>query len=156
MVSNDIELRYAHADDSEALLEWRNDGGTIEASLEGAPVERDDHERWFSASLVNPLRTIYIARTIASETRVGMCRFDRDDTEALISINVAPSARGRGLGIVILTRALERFHGDCPEVRVVRATVKTTNEASVRLFTHAGFSLEGTVDELHSFSRRLP
>jgi phosphinothricin acetyltransferase len=58
------------------------------------------------------------------------------------AVYVAGSARGRGVGRALLDRLAGRVEGE--KVFKLVAKVFTTNEASLRLFEHAGYTEVGT------------
>lgn len=157
MAITTVTLSIAESHDSDSLLAWRNDPAAIAASLDSSPVSQGDHDRWFARVIADPLRTIYIARDSSSGERVGMCRFDcvADQSSAVISINVAPDWRGRGVGGLVLSAALSRFHEDHRKARTIVAHVRRDNAASTRLFLAAGFVIDSTVDDVQSLSRSL-
>jgi RimJ/RimL family protein N-acetyltransferase len=129
-----IKLRPAVPADSAELLRWRNDPDTRAASLDRGAVTLAEHERWYAAALGNAARQILIAEE--SNVPVGMVRFDRREGDELeISVNLAPEARGRGLGAEIIVMACRQQ----PVGTVVIARVRPDNLASVKVFGRAGF-----------------
>ena len=138
-----LTIRPATELDSRELFEWRNDPQTRAVSLSTDEVLWEDHERWFAASLVNPGRHIYVCHATVEdkEESIGMVRFDLDEAQAEVSINLNPSARGRGFGSLALTTGIERFLSDQPHVRQLTAQIRDSNGASVAVFAKAGFVL---------------
>jgi RimJ/RimL family protein N-acetyltransferase len=98
-----------------------------------------DHEQWFARALRDPDRELLIART---DIDVGVLRFDRlapaDDWR--VSINLAPSRRGRGLGRVVLA-AGETWLREQRAVGRIIAQIASTNAASIRAFEAVGYVL---------------
>ena len=141
-----IIIRPATAEDSSDLFTWRNDEQTRFASVSQSKIERADHDVWFTKSLTNGKRRIYIAE-LAGESNtalsVGMCRFDLEPDLAVaeVSINLNPGFRGRGLAGSVLRAAIERFRVEYSGVRL-EATIRLDNAASDRIFTSSGFSRE--------------
>lgn len=134
-----IHVRRAVEADSRALFDWRNDPTTREGSVSTDVVEWPQHETWFRASLANPSRRIYIAEIDGSvESRVGMCRFDRDGDDAEVSINLNPAFRGRGISGAVLRAAIDAYRESEHPVGLI-ARIRPQNVASVRLFKSAGF-----------------
>lgn len=70
----------------------------------------------------------------------------RADGECTISINVAPAARGRGLGTATLDAA--SVHAAALGLSTIEALIRPSNAASVRAFENAGYVHTGstTVD----------
>lgn len=137
-----VTVRPAGEQDSLDLLAWRNDPVTRAASIDSHPVSRAAHEAWFARVLADPHRVLYIGDD--SGTSIGMVRFDaaEDGRGAEISINVAPAARGRGLGHELLLAAISRYR-EAVAPRMLRARIRPGNAASLRLFRGAGFSTLG-------------
>ncbi|CAA7623559.1 UDP-2,4-diacetamido-2,4,6-trideoxy-beta-L-altropyranose hydrolase [Magnetospirillum sp. SS-4] len=132
-----LTLRPATADDGEDLLAWRNDPDSRANSLDTAEVSRERHFDWLGHVLADPERTMLIG--MLGGTKVGMARFDRcRPGEWRVSIGMAPTARGRGLGRSLLgfaIQALERRHG--PGLLI--ADIRAANRPSRRIFTACGF-----------------
>ena len=134
-------LRKATKEDSQRLFEWRNDPETRQQSLNTALIEWSAHEQWLTKSLVNPDRTIFIFEE--NGTPAGTCRIDREienDHEVFeLSWTIAPEQRGKGLGKKMLGEllALETLQG-----KIIKATVKGNNLASVKMVEKFGFHFE--------------
>lgn len=152
-----------------ALWQWRNDPHTRAMSLVSEEVKYQDHCRWFESLLHDPSQYLYIAKVTdlhssQQETKAGMVRFDvlpsealnidagMDDSGkkataiALVSINVNPQYRGKGLSVLLLKKALNIFSLNVAalpptsmQVSYIKAVVKSSNTASIRCFTAAGF-----------------
>jgi RimJ/RimL family protein N-acetyltransferase len=69
---------------------------------------------------------------------VGQVRFDIENQEAIVSIGLASSLRGRGLGLAVLLKATALFFENS-KVKKIHAFIKPTNHASIRVFEAAGF-----------------
>ena len=135
-------LRNAIKEDSPKLFDWRNDEETRQQSLNTALIEWSAHEQWLTKSLVNPDRTIFIFE--GNDIPAGTCRIDRevekDGREVFeLSWTIAPKQRGKGLGKKMLGEllALETLQG-----KLIKATVKGNNLASVKMVEKFGFHLE--------------
>jgi RimJ/RimL family protein N-acetyltransferase len=75
---------------------------------------------------------------------LGQARYELDGPSAVMSINLAPDVRGRGIGGATLAMAIDELFRDS-SAKVIHAYVKPDNEASVRLFMNAGFVRQATV-----------
>lgn len=129
-------LRPATSDDAARLLEWRNDADVVRFSLTGRPVPPIDHDAWLAARLARPDARLWIAEEAGEP--VGQVRVDLEREAGTVSIAVAPSHRGRGVGTGMLGALLLAMKDDA-EVRTLLATVHTENAASLRAFERAGF-----------------
>ncbi len=156
----DLLLRPATAADAERVFAWANDPVTRAASFTSAPIPWDTHRAWFAASLANPERHLLIAEdpevratTPAADAACAFLRLDLADAQdrgdavapdtpaAVISINVAPAARGQGVG----RRALAAASATAQRLgfRAVIAWIRPRNQASVRAFTAVGYAPAG-------------
>jgi len=133
-----IEIRAVQDTDLLPLFELANDKDVRTNSFTSDPIPFVDHTRWFTGSLRNPLRKLYVF--YLSGNLVGQVRFDQEEEEkAVVSISLVAFYRGMGLASWMIRRALEVYYLDQPEVRDVFAYVKMANTSSQYTFINAGF-----------------
>src|SRR5690606_13094842 len=140
MVSDEatVRLRPARAEDVDLVFAWANDPATRAASFRSEEIGSAEHVTWFAEQLVRPDRNPRIAELRGAP--IALIRLDRADERGglcIISVNLAPDARGRGLGAMALeaaTREAARLGFD-----TIHALVRPENEASVRAFLRAGY-----------------
>jgi len=77
----------------------------------------------------------------------------RPDTVFVWQIGVAPHARGRGLGSLVLDRLLQSEA--CENVRFLEANVTPSNRASRALFEALARRLRAPIEELEGFESSL-
>jgi spore coat polysaccharide biosynthesis protein SpsF len=140
-----VRLRPAGLTDSVAVWRWRNDPVTRRASLEEGEVPFDEHTRWFTDALGRDDRRLFMVEVPAGEA-VGIVRLDGGPPEAVVSINIAPAWRGKGVGTAAL-RALTHRASALGLARLT-ASIKRGNERSRVVFATAGFTVEGPGDPL--------
>ncbi len=135
--ASEVRLRPATVDDVQSTFEWANDPVTRAASFDSAEIPYEGHRAWFTSRLADPARHFFIG--VAEEGAVGLLRLEPGDRDgwALISINVAPAARGKGRGTALLRAASVQawalgFTG-------IIAFIRVDNVASVRAFERAGY-----------------
>lgn len=132
-----ITLRPARPDDARRLFDWANDPATRAASFDREPIAWDAHVTWLTAVLGDLDRRLWIAEE--DGVPAGQVRVDRTpDGLGVVSIGLAPTARGRGLGRTVLRLGLASAVRELGISRV-RAVVMAANLPSVRLFEGAGF-----------------
>lgn len=151
-----IRVRPATGDDARAVWEWRNDPTTRASSSTTAEVPWSDHEAWFVAALANPESWLLIAEL--DGRRVGVVRFDAQGSHGhwVVSINLAPEARGQGLGAPTLDAGW-RWLASSQDVIDVVAHIRSTNRASLRTFEAAGYGHASRTDGwLHLVRYALP
>ena len=135
----EIEFRKAIISDSHLLLRWRNDPLTRENSINIDEIGSEDHEHWLETSLQDPDRQLYIA--CIRSTPVGTVRFDKHGNEWGLSWTVAPEARGKGIGKLMVKEATQLVEGP------LFAQIKPHNQASIRIARFAGFEPWDTAAE---------
>lgn len=127
-----MKLRKAIFDDWKILLDWRNDPITRENSFDQGEVSESTHKLWFSDSLLNLHREIYILED--NTTPVGSIRSDNLLTnQYVLSWSIAPSQRGKGYGTKILELFLQDKTGN------FIAEIKPENIASIKMVKNNGF-----------------
>jgi UDP-2,4-diacetamido-2,4,6-trideoxy-beta-L-altropyranose hydrolase len=138
MMAPEITLRSAMATDCEAVYEWRNHPSVRRVSLSQEPIGSESHRAWFNRTLSDSSRALLIAESAG--VAVGVLRFDLLESEAEVSVFLAPRESGRGLGQAILEAGEHWLRKHHPEVGHLRATVLDANRPSKALFEKAGFS----------------
>ncbi|NQU24680.1 MAG: GNAT family N-acetyltransferase [Candidatus Nealsonbacteria bacterium] len=141
-------LRPANIDDAMSLWRQTNHPSARRASIRSSdPIPLPEHIRWLKKRLNSPDACIFVLDFHG--LLLGSVRYEHNEAAAVVSINVLPAFRRRGLGewMIIETAApaCERFG-----VRRVRARVRQDNPASAAMFTKLGFDTveSGIVDGL--------
>jgi RimJ/RimL family protein N-acetyltransferase len=131
-----VVLRRANAGDAARLMEWRNDPDAIRFSASHRPVSGVEHRAWLTHRLSDPKPRLWIAEVGGAPA--GQVRADVTDGTATVSIVVAPSRRGRGVGKAMLDALIDVAAGDA-EIRDFKALTDPENIASLRAFENSGF-----------------
>jgi UDP-2,4-diacetamido-2,4,6-trideoxy-beta-L-altropyranose hydrolase len=140
-----VRLRPAGSEDCEAIFQLRNDPNTRCVSHDPEPIPYERHCVWFHESLRNRARILLIAEQEGA--KIGVLRYDIEETVALLSIYLAPWLHGRGLGSGMLQAGetwMREHHGD---VKLFRAVVLERNTRSKALFEGDGFLRKQSVYE---------
>jgi UDP-2,4-diacetamido-2,4,6-trideoxy-beta-L-altropyranose hydrolase len=137
LLATPLHLRRATASDSANLHAWRNAEEVRRHSRDPSPISRADHVRWLASTLADDRCALLIAEQ-AGEA-VGVLRYDINKNEATVSIYLVPGKTGQGHGVQILLEGDRWLARNRPAVRCLHAEVLTSNEASVRAFTEAGY-----------------
>jgi UDP-2,4-diacetamido-2,4,6-trideoxy-beta-L-altropyranose hydrolase len=132
-----LGLRPTRDSDCEVFWAWANNPDTRAASFCPKAIPWEEHAQWFQAKRADPNAILYTA-TNRDGLPVGEVRYQIEGKRAVVSINLGAEFRGQGWGKKVLTLATEEFFQDS-EVEFIDAYVKPGNEASLRLFTSAGF-----------------
>lgn len=138
----EVAVREATPDDRSVIWQWVNDPVTRENSFDSSRIPWSDHVAWFDRVMDDDKRVLLIGETSRS---VGVVRFDIESTHAVVSVNLAPEARGRGLGSQLIEAATNWFTARHP-VCVV-AWIRPSNRPSVSAFEHAGYRHAGREHE---------
>jgi N,N'-diacetyllegionaminate synthase len=136
-----LRLRAAVSSDAELVHNWANDPGTRAASFARAEIPLADHLAWFGRELARRDHHLYLAEQRGEP--VAFVRLDETPDQVgvcTISINVAPQARGRGLGIATLQAATTT--AGTLGFATLRAVIRPDNQASRRAFVEAGYAFE--------------
>jgi RimJ/RimL family protein N-acetyltransferase len=124
--------------DAPFLHAWRNDPITREASRNSGLVSLVEHQAWMVCSLASPDRILQVAEENGKP--VGIVRADRALGGWELSWTVAPEARGRGIGGVMVQRFVDQLDGE------VKAVVEKKNVASAKIAAAAGLKHAGRAD----------
>ena len=138
MVADSLLLKRVEPGDFKILWEWANDPLVRQASFEVPSIPWEEHLEWCNRKMADASCFFYLASFQSGEP-VGQVRFDIENQEAIVSIGLASSLRGRGLGLAVLLKATALFFENS-NAKKIHAFIKPTNHASVRLFEAAGFS----------------
>lgn len=118
-------------DDSALLFEWINDKQTRSKSLDKKPIKWKDHCKWFKERILNHSANNFI---FLKDTALGFLRLDNINDRLNISLHVAPSSRGKGVGKKMIAGILQKKSGNKFQAEVI-----STNLASSKIFLQNGF-----------------
>jgi len=142
MLGRRIRLRRVREEDGHLIWEWANDSGVRTGSFFPSPILWEDHMKWFHSKLKNPHCLFYIALN-EEDVPIGQVRYDVKDDEAIVSISVGSSFRGKRYGKEIMELSSRKLFRVL-DAKCIRSYVKMGNEASARMFLEAGFTKSGT------------
>lgn len=145
LVAQLITLRPAALGDADRLWRWANDPDVRAGAFSNDPIPWNEHVRWMTAKLADPLTDMVIAHHGGSP--FGQVRFDRLGTTAHVDLSIIRSCRGRGLGGPLLVAATDRYLGRHSSVDCVRATVRLENTASHVAFLDADYQTDGSIGD---------
>lgn len=133
----EIVMRPAADADCERLHAWRNHPRIRAVSREAGEIDLEGHRRWFAGVLADQERTLLIGEDAAGP--VGVVRFDRDGSEAEVSIYLTPERLGGGFGANLLLAGEAWFRQNNSDIRRIVAEVLPGNAASEELFLSCGY-----------------
>jgi UDP-2,4-diacetamido-2,4,6-trideoxy-beta-L-altropyranose hydrolase len=131
-------LRRAKESDTKILFEWANDEEVRANSINSKKFTFQDHEAWFKKRINSADSVMYILEV--GNDPAAQIRFDYNDSEKVweISYSVSRNFRGKGIGKLLITEALNSFR-HYPIV----GYVKETNQRSQNIFNALGFKNVG-------------
>jgi UDP-2,4-diacetamido-2,4,6-trideoxy-beta-L-altropyranose hydrolase len=140
-----LRVRPARPDDAERVFPWRNAEVTRRHSHDPRPFSLEHHMNWFRSCLADSGRQLLIGE--GDDGPLGVLRYDFTQDVAQVSIYLDPMKHGRGYGASLLSAGEEWLRRTNPNIARIRAEVLQENEASLEVFTEAGFDVNGTVLE---------
>lgn len=133
-----VILRPAAEGDRWQVFAWKNLPENVVISASRQPVSRDEHDAWYTATISHRDRLLFII-----EPSRGMVRLDKAGTTAWVSVYLEPEARAQGIGTGAIQIACQAASFAWPDLREIRAKVRSDNPASLRAFARAGFADTG-------------
>ncbi|MCC8089055.1 MAG: bifunctional UDP-2,4-diacetamido-2,4,6-trideoxy-beta-L-altropyranose hydrolase/GNAT family N-acetyltransferase [Rikenellaceae bacterium] len=125
--------------DIQDLFELANDPVVRDNSFNTDKILFDDHKKWFDRVIDNDSHKLFIFEVAG--VFAGQIRFDKRDSELVTSISIQHNFRGLGLGVIMLTYALDRIRNINFIDRSITAYIKEGNEASLSVFLNAGYKI---------------
>ena len=125
--------------DSLDIWLWRNDKKSIFFSKNKKKNTLNVHNKWFEKNLNNIKIKFYIGYLVKNnhKKKVGVVRFNIKSNYAVVSINLNPTMRGKGLSYILLEAGIKKFL-KFKKIRLI-AEIKKNNLASIRCFLRNGF-----------------
>lgn len=146
-------MRPATQEDAAFLYELRNHPKVRDVSNSTAEIIWEDHVAWLVDAITSGRQKIYIGMDHGE--KVGVVRFTVDDDgPSIVSLTVAPSHHGRGIGKTILSQGIDQFK----EIsgNDILATIRNDNFASIACFKANRFSLAEKGNDFSNYILRKP
>lgn len=133
----EIHIRRAQADDSDAIHAWRNAASVRETARNPDPIPLEAHRRWFAEVMQSEQTLLLVGERRG--TAIGIVRFDCGDAAtAEVSIYLTPDGRA-GDGSRLLLAAEGWLAAERPDMRRIQAKIMPGNRRSHALFARAGY-----------------
>ena len=134
---------------------WRNEKISIFFSKNKKKISLESHSNWFVRNLTNKKIKSYIGLLIKknNKKKVGVVRFDIKKKHALVSINLNPVMRGKGLSYVFLEAGINKFL-KFKKIKLI-AEIKKNNLASINCFLKNKFYFLKTKNNYNFYQRSL-
>ena len=122
-------------------FQWANDPFVRQNAINQEQIKLSDHRGWFQNRLKSAETYMYVLEQNGEP--VGQVRFDKKETDAIISYSLDNKFRGKGLGKKILDLGIEAFEKEAsPDISRLVGWVKLSNPASNKIFHKIEFSIE--------------
>lgn len=144
----ELRVRLADFTDSADIFMWRNDETTRAMSHSTDLVGWEEHGAWYRATLNNPQCYVLICLCATTHEKVAVVRLNVANKAAMISINLSPVMRGKGLAGICLSDAIAYFASLNTGVACIEAEVKPINVASCKAFEKASFCVDEERDDI--------
>jgi L-amino acid N-acyltransferase YncA len=134
---------------------WRNDKKSIFFSKNQTEITLETHRKWFEKNLSNTRVKFYLGYLIKKnqKKKVGIVRFDIKNKYTLVSINLNPIMRNRGLSYILLAAAIKKFLR-FKKTNLI-AEIKKNNLASIKCFLKNEFYFLKKKNSYNFYQRSL-
>ena len=150
-----LVVRKANDGDNVDIFDWRNDALTRQMYHNTDYVEWSIHSNWFSSSLTNENRLLIMCEKKETLEKIAIVRFDVDEGRALVSINLNPNQRGKGLAKICLANSIDYFSKYFSDINKIVAEIKKENIASGKTFLGIGFEKYNMENEVSFYEKLL-
>tara|TARA_Y100000034_G_scaffold103139_1_gene128460 strand:+ start:800 stop:2572 length:1773 start_codon:yes stop_codon:yes gene_type:complete len=129
-------IRLANVNDMKNIFELANDDIARKYSFNKSKIKWEDHVEWFNEKIKDKNYLFYVVEQ--NEDFLGYVRFEIKDKEAIISINLKESSRGKGLGTKVVVES-SKLAFRSKKIHNIIAYISEKNELSKKLFLKCGF-----------------
>ncbi len=133
-----ISIRIVQPDDVKNVFELSNKEYVRQYSINKNLIKWEDHINWFKNTINREDVEFYIVCDSDSNF-LGQVRFNIEHSDAIISISLCESIKGKGLGKIILYKSIHKVLSINDNIQRVIAFISKENIASKKLFEGAGF-----------------
>ena len=138
-----LSIRKAGLGDANTLFKWVNSPDSLAGKiLTSEPIKWTNHIRWLEQRLNREAAHIWIIEE--SGVPIGQVRFEFSDGAYLVDIFLTPESRKKGYAAKAIQKCISSLKVILEKRAVLKADVKLSNSASIKLFRSLGFSQEIT------------
>ena len=149
-----VKIRKATINDLLITYSWAANTELRQHSFTKKKISYEEHVEWFLKKVEDPDCLYFIAEE--SGKALGSLRYDIYNRTALISYLVDPSFQGRGIGMILLKKALFFLQPFAQRVDAVVGYVMPKNIASQKTFKRLGYIEEFQEKEnKYKYSKKL-
>jgi RimJ/RimL family protein N-acetyltransferase len=150
-----VLLRKIEQKDLLRTYEWASDPEIRKFFFNPEVIGLTDHKKWFNRKLKDQNCFYYLG--FINNKAFGSIRFDIQEHKTYVSYLIDPKYQNRGLGSIILKKALHLFVNSTAYNLTIYAEVFLQNHASARVFEKLGFAKElaSPNDDILVFKKRI-
>ena len=131
-----IKLVQTKIADSKFWWKIRNEKTVREVSFDTKSIPYSTHKKWFEEKLKNKNSKLFLIMNKGK--KIGQLRLEKNNSEVEVSIALAPTARGKGLGNQAIRLGV-KFALEKMSTKKILAFTKPENLGSIKAFEKAGF-----------------
>ncbi|MCC5946010.1 MAG: UDP-2,4-diacetamido-2,4,6-trideoxy-beta-L-altropyranose hydrolase [Bernardetiaceae bacterium] len=143
-----MHIRKANIEDMKLYFDWANDIEVRQNSIHTEPIVWENHQRWFLNKLQSEHTRLYVFEIQSNP--IGQLRIDFQENIGLINYALDTRYRGLGLGKLMVQKTMKELKMEGRTIKL-KAQVKQTNIASLKVFEQLGFALENQENGLLTF-----
>lgn len=137
-IANSTFLKKAVISDSVLTFKWANDNDVRRYSFTQNKVGLEEHSKWFKEKIESANCLYYLL--YKGREVIGSIRIDKTSkNEGLINYLIDPAFQGVGYGKIVLLKMETIIKSLYPEIKKLKGTVFTENQASVKIFRKLGY-----------------
>ncbi len=137
VIEDQIVIRIARVEDMITYFNWANDPEVRKNSVQTAEIALDDHKQWFYNKISSLDSELYYFEL--DNLPMGQVRFDLAGNVFRIGFSIDKNFRKRGLGKIILQKAMKTLLFEYNKPLSLEAIVKPENDSSVKIFQGLDF-----------------
>jgi UDP-2,4-diacetamido-2,4,6-trideoxy-beta-L-altropyranose hydrolase len=138
VAEDSMTLIRAQESDLLTTFNWANDRSIRAFSFNNEPITLAVHSSWYLNKIKDENCFYYLG--VIDGKAIGSIRFDMSDKTALISYLIDPAYHNRGLGLLLLKKAVSRLILDTDHtVTIIVGRVMFANIASIKAFERLGY-----------------
>ena len=147
-IDKGYSLRLANFRDKDIIFSWANDDLVRKWSFNQDYIKPAEHDAWFKK--IKDLNTIiYIFEFLGKPN--GLVRFEKNNDHVVLNYLIAPSARGKGFGAKMLSKALLEIRKVWNGLEIFAYTFPN-NIASIKSLEKSNFLLVNKSENKYCFS----
>lgn len=129
-----FNIRLANISDIQKVFELSNNEVVRKNSINTPSITWNEHKSWFNKRIKNTDLPFYIVESNNGDF-VAQVRFEKIETDIVISISISEAFRGRGFASEIIKTCIKKSG-----FKQITAYIKDNNTSSIKAFEKAEFS----------------